>query len=333
MSDTSINGINSNSNQIVYNIQVYDSDLCCPVYFEEFEEPKALTKCLHNICRKCLEDIVNTNHYWRYIECPICRSKSNLPRGGVNKLPTHHFIQRLIDGIPGRKEKKALKSMIEKFEENILKYKQMLVEAQDSLHDASKKADEEANRLKTEISTHAKRVTEIIQENAMDLCSEVDELCKEAYKISEIEDHEKRMSSLLDESVASLLQAQDILKQSLTIEILDQTPVMLDRARNIARSVDALELWFSNFDSYGSHRLVFIENIDLSTGESILGELQDENYSLSEDAILVSKTCTNCRKIERKGMKRMRRLRKKEKCRQKAELRKEFISREHKTIH
>lgn len=321
----------SNRDQIVHNIQVCDSDLCCPICFEEFEEPKALPKCLHNICRKCLEDIVQTNLYW-YIECPICRVKSNLPRGGVDKLPTHHFMQRLVDGIPGRKERKVLKSMIEKFEENIIRYKEMLMKVQSSLHDASNKADEAAERLKTEISKHARKVTAIIQDNAMELCSEANEIYNEAYNVSEIENHEQTLSYLLDKSVASLLEARDILKDDFTFEITDQILVLHNREQEISRSVDAHELWFSNLDLKSSHRFLYIENKDLSTSESMLGWLQDEN-DLSEGESMVGLNewkeaqCRNCRKIERKKITRMRRLRRKEKCRQKAEFQKEFIAR------
>ena len=56
----------------------------CPVCLSEFCDPRLLD-CLHSVCRSCLEAMAVTGG--DQLQCPLCRTTSRLPEGGVTALP------------------------------------------------------------------------------------------------------------------------------------------------------------------------------------------------------------------------------------------------------
>ena len=79
--------------------------LTCPICYELYKKPKYLP-CYHSYCEECLVKLVVQFN----ITCPECRKTSDVPSGGVEKLPNNFFINRLLDEV-------ALKRKVEGEEE------------------------------------------------------------------------------------------------------------------------------------------------------------------------------------------------------------------------
>ncbi|GFN90103.1 E3 ubiquitin-protein ligase trim56 [Plakobranchus ocellatus] len=84
--------------------EISDQFLNCKICFESFREPKTLT-CLHTFCLDCLQQQYEqevtsrssrfTLYTTRTITCPLCRKKTELPAGGVRRLPDNFLVCNL----------------------------------------------------------------------------------------------------------------------------------------------------------------------------------------------------------------------------------------------
>ncbi|PVD33106.1 hypothetical protein C0Q70_08555 [Pomacea canaliculata] len=72
--------------------EIHDEFLTCKICLEGFKSPKSLD-CLHTFCEQCIENhVVSECSYKKYTDyreftCPLCRKRTQLPLGGVKKLP------------------------------------------------------------------------------------------------------------------------------------------------------------------------------------------------------------------------------------------------------
>ena len=69
------------------------NEIACPVCLEIFNDPKCLPTCAHNVCVKCLHNIVRRNPRKTKVQCPECRKKSQIPPSGVAGFPTNHLLK------------------------------------------------------------------------------------------------------------------------------------------------------------------------------------------------------------------------------------------------
>ncbi|ELU12702.1 hypothetical protein CAPTEDRAFT_129838, partial [Capitella teleta] len=84
--------------------EIYDQFLLCKICYEIYKRPKTLI-CLHTFCSDCLEkhqdaEVERSYRYMLYsraISCPICRKKTELPSGGVCRLPDNFLVDNLTD--------------------------------------------------------------------------------------------------------------------------------------------------------------------------------------------------------------------------------------------
>lgn len=84
--------------------EITDQFLHCKICLGPYKEPKTLV-CLHTFCADCLQQHVDsdTNRssrfllYNRYITCPLCRRKTEIPTGGVKRLPDNFLVSSLGD--------------------------------------------------------------------------------------------------------------------------------------------------------------------------------------------------------------------------------------------
>ncbi|WAR08288.1 TRI56-like protein [Mya arenaria] len=84
--------------------EITDQFLHCKICYEPYKDPKTLT-CLHTFCADCIQKHVDsdTNRssrfllYSRFITCPLCRAKTDIPSGGVRRLPDNFLLSSLTD--------------------------------------------------------------------------------------------------------------------------------------------------------------------------------------------------------------------------------------------
>lgn len=90
--------------------EITDQFLHCKICYEPYKEPKTLT-CLHTFCSDCIQKHVDSDSnrssrfllYSRYITCPLCRSKTEIPNGGVRRLPDNFLVSSLTDVLDRKK--------------------------------------------------------------------------------------------------------------------------------------------------------------------------------------------------------------------------------------
>ena len=71
-----------------------DSSLKCVVCRQQYDRPKLL-HCLHSFCKNCVESLIkepDIQSQLYTVECPVCHTKSEIPRGGLEVLPTNSLI-------------------------------------------------------------------------------------------------------------------------------------------------------------------------------------------------------------------------------------------------
>ncbi|XP_033741022.1 uncharacterized protein LOC117327900 [Pecten maximus] len=92
--------------------EISDQFLHCKICFEPFKNPKTLI-CLHTFCIDCLQQHVDSEGsrsrfslYNRYVTCPICRRKTEIPTGGIRRLPDNFLLSNLTEIIDRRRPSK-----------------------------------------------------------------------------------------------------------------------------------------------------------------------------------------------------------------------------------
>lgn len=82
--------------------EIHDEFLVCKICLECYKNPKCLN-CLHTFCEHCIENHVNSeSSYKKYSDyreftCPLCRKRTQLPMGGVKKLPDNFLVSSLTE--------------------------------------------------------------------------------------------------------------------------------------------------------------------------------------------------------------------------------------------
>lgn len=90
--------------------EIYEQFLVCKICLETYKQPKTLA-CLHIFCTECLEKHVEADYertyryllFDRNIICPICRGKTDLPTGGVRRLPDSFLVANLSQVVHRRR--------------------------------------------------------------------------------------------------------------------------------------------------------------------------------------------------------------------------------------
>ncbi|XP_035685738.1 E3 ubiquitin-protein ligase TRIM56-like [Branchiostoma floridae] len=78
--------------------QISDDFLECKVCLEPYRRPKVLS-CLHTFCQECLEQLHKRQGDAQHLECPTCRTKTELPGAGVTALKDNFFVESLADAV------------------------------------------------------------------------------------------------------------------------------------------------------------------------------------------------------------------------------------------
>jgi len=85
--------------------EIHDEFLVCKICLDSYRSPKCLS-CLHTFCEQCIDNHVNSeSSYKKYSDyreftCPLCRKRTQLPVGGVKKLPDNFLVSSLTEVTP-----------------------------------------------------------------------------------------------------------------------------------------------------------------------------------------------------------------------------------------
>ncbi|KAK3096478.1 hypothetical protein FSP39_000578 [Pinctada imbricata] len=93
--------------------EISDQFLHCKICLEPYKEPKTLI-CLHSFCMDCIQQHVDSEGsrsrysslYNRHVTCPLCRKRTELPAGGVRRLPDNFLLSNLTEVIDRRRPSK-----------------------------------------------------------------------------------------------------------------------------------------------------------------------------------------------------------------------------------
>lgn len=88
--------------------EITDQFLHCKICLEPYKSPKTLT-CLHTFCSECIQQHVDSENtrsryslYNRHVTCPLCRKRTEIPTGGVRRLPDNFLLANLTEVIDRR---------------------------------------------------------------------------------------------------------------------------------------------------------------------------------------------------------------------------------------
>ncbi|RXN11265.1 tripartite motif-containing 54-like protein [Labeo rohita] len=73
-----------------------EQQLICPICVEVFTKPVVILPCLHNLCRKCANELYQVGIGGRF-RCPSCRREVVLDRHGVYGLQRNLLVENIID--------------------------------------------------------------------------------------------------------------------------------------------------------------------------------------------------------------------------------------------
>ena len=175
-------------------VAAVEHEVSCPVCLEEFEEPKCLPKCAHNVCQECLEEMACKNTR-ASIECPVCRVESFIPSAGVSAFPKNHLLARLIEKNPASKTKdnEFIKEALKRSKENLEGLKNAIQEMDTRRNSIIKQAES----LKQEIYSAADQVIKMVRDQEEQLLLEVDQYMNTNYSETTFSKQKEKLNNLL----------------------------------------------------------------------------------------------------------------------------------------
>lgn len=175
-------------------VAVVEHEVSCPVCLEEFQEPKCLPNCAHNVCQECLEEMAYKNVKVS-IECPVCRVESSIPTAGVSAFPKNHLLARLVEQNPSSKTKENafIEEALKRSNENIEGLKNAIQEM-DVRRSSIKK---QAESLKQAINGGANEVAKMVRDQEEQLLREVDQYMNNNYLESTFAKQKEKLNNLL----------------------------------------------------------------------------------------------------------------------------------------
>ncbi|KXJ25175.1 uncharacterized protein LOC110246097 [Exaiptasia diaphana] len=211
-----------------FQMELEDSEVCCPLCFDIFEVPKSFPNCAHNVCKSCLSNLIGRKKDVMDIECPVCRQTSPLPSRGVDGFPTNTLIVRLIEKIPGIKEKKEIKHAVRLCKDEIERNTRIRenLERQLAVVNNNKQLGED---LKKQISSHAKECIDVIVKCEEKMHEEVDKYLKEHCGLKFHEQLEKEieeMTSYLEVAQNCVFNVEDTVNNEDLSEISEMKEVI-----------------------------------------------------------------------------------------------------------
>ena len=176
-------------------VAAVEHEVSCPVCLEEFQEPKCLPNCAHNVCQECLEEMACNNTTTTSIECPVCRVESFIPSAGVSAFPKNHLLARLIEKNPSRKacDNEFIRQALKRSKENLEGLKNAIQEMDVRRNSIKKQADS----VKKEIHSAANQVIDMVRDQEQQLLLEVDQYMNNNYPETTFNKQKEKLNNLL----------------------------------------------------------------------------------------------------------------------------------------
>ena len=213
-------------------VSIMSDETTCPVCLEEFQEPKCLPSCAHNVCERCLENMVRKNSYT--ISCPQCREESFLPPTGVSSFPTNHLLLRLMENTPARKEKKAINGALNVCKERVKGAEKAVKE----MEDCYEKATDQGEMLTREINKVADDLIQTINDQRKFLISQLGNFLTEHFDSNSFQKEREHMGSFIQKARTCMQKANEILQQGEVGKILESKDALVEQLKEISSTAD-----------------------------------------------------------------------------------------------
>lgn len=176
----------------------------CPICLEEFEDPKMLPTCGHNVCRHCLQNMMRRKSQGL---CPVCRTEFSLGIEGVLELQTN---DKLVEVVRKTRDEREKQGVAKAFETCV----QKMADANKLLEDHkifSERRKQYAEQLQDQIHDLAENFIACIKKKEEELCEQVQE--EIAKHEQESEEQIKKLTVLVENSSAMISRIEDILNK------------------------------------------------------------------------------------------------------------------------
>ena len=248
-------------------VAAVEHEISCPICLDDFEEPKCLPSCAHNVCQHCLEGMVKRKDK---IECPVCRVESIIPQGGVAAFPKNHLLVRLIERTPGRKEKESMKQALKNCSGKLQGAKGALKEMGDRFAMAENKAEQ----VKLKIRSLAENIVAVVREQERRMFDEIDVKLGQTIIDETFEKHKSNMEKLCENASCCMQTVQDILQKGKQSDFKYLSEALVEELKDFSESLERRITW-ANWEFTAPF------NVSLTGTESAEKFIEDE-YSLGK---------------------------------------------------
>lgn len=262
-------------------VAAVEHEISCPVCLDDFEEPKCLPNCAHNVCQHCLEGMVKKRQ--SSIECPVCRIESAIPNGGVAAFPKNHLLVRLIERTPGRKEKEAIKEALKNCKGKLEGAETALKEMEDRYETSRSQAEQ----IKQKIQSMAESVVTMVREQETKMLSEIDQKLSQNRNEGTFEMHKSNTSGLCENASSCIQTVEDILQNGVVSDLKDLKEALIEELNEFSESLESRMFWANcEFTHPFDVSLANTESVDKFIQEKcLLGNLtiNTDSASVPED--------------------------------------------------
>lgn len=218
-------------------VAAVEHEISCPVCLDDFEEPKCLPNCAHNVCQHCLEGMVKKRQ--SSIECPVCRIESAIPNGGVAAFPKNHLLVRLIERTPGRKEKEAIKEALKNCKGKLEGAETALKEMEDRYETSRSQAEQ----IKQKIQSIAESVVTMVREQETKMLNEIDQKLSQNRNEGTFEMHKSNTSGLCENASSCIQTVEDILQNGVVSDLKDLKEALIEELNEFSESLESRMFW------------------------------------------------------------------------------------------
>lgn len=266
----------------IHSIPLHEDDLSCPVCYDELGDPKSLPICAHIICKECLEKMAAKSHD-QFIECPYCKKKSKIPEGGVDAFATSHLMKRMVENIPGRKEKVELQKALKVCEDKLADGKVTVTSIDKLIADAMKEHLKRVEEVKHEISQHAKRLKEVVEEEKNRLLSEVNDSTKCSLEVLRLKKRKQKILEQIKRAEVCTTNVHDCLKNSSLNDIQELKEVLVINLQEHAQELLHPKISLEGIE--GDETVKFEKNMKMFAERNLLGSVSKSARKINENKV------------------------------------------------